>query len=108
MSLKIVSRSLPNAGRGYSPAGEGPFPAVLLLHGSAAILAAHGFLAIPFGYSNGGNHWNAGDIINVPLNRTAEALAAACARAVGQRDRVLRRVARRRTRLAACLADGTR
>jgi hypothetical protein len=119
MSLKIVSRSLPNAGRGYSPAGEGPFPAVLLLHGSAgkwsgwthkeaAILAAHGFLTIPFGYSNGGNHWNAGDIINVPLNRTAEALAAACARAVGQRDRVLARVARRRTRLAACLADGTR
>lgn len=35
MSLKIVSRPLPNAGRGYSPAGEGPFPAVLLLHRSA-------------------------------------------------------------------------
>jgi dipeptidyl aminopeptidase/acylaminoacyl peptidase len=87
MSLKIVSRSLPNVGRGYSPSGEGPFPAVLLLHGSegkwsgwthnqAAILAAHGFLAVPFGYSNGGNYWNAGDIINVPLDRTADALVA--------------------------------
>jgi dipeptidyl aminopeptidase/acylaminoacyl peptidase len=87
MSLKIISRSLPNVGRGYSPPGDGPFPAVLLLHGSegkwsgwtdnqAAILAAHGFLAVPFGYSSGGNYWNAGDIINVPLDRTAEALAA--------------------------------
>jgi hypothetical protein len=65
MSLKIVSRSLPNAERGYSPAGERPFPAVLLLprsagkwsgwtHKEATILAAHGFLTIPFGYSNGG------------------------------------------------------
>jgi dipeptidyl aminopeptidase/acylaminoacyl peptidase len=85
MSLKIISRSVPNVGRGYSPPGDGPFPAVLLLHGSegkwsgwthkqAAILAGHGFLAVPFGYSNGGNDWNAGDITNVPLDRTAEAL----------------------------------
>jgi dipeptidyl aminopeptidase/acylaminoacyl peptidase len=87
MPLKIVSRSLPKIGRGYGPPGDGPFPAILLLHGSegkwsgwtenqAAILAAHGFLAIPFGYSNGGNYWNAGDIKDVPLDRTAEALAA--------------------------------
>lgn len=87
MSLKIINRSLPNVGRGYSPPGDGPFPAVLILHGSngkwsgwdhrtAAIFAVHGFLAIPFGYSNGGNAWNAGDIIDVPLDRTADALAA--------------------------------
>ena len=87
MSLKIIRRSLPNWGWGYSPSGDGPFPAILLLHGSegswsgwnyrtAAILAAHGFLAIPFGYSKGGNSWNAGNIIDVPLDRTAEALAA--------------------------------
>jgi len=87
MPLKIISRSLPKIGRGYGPPGEGPFPTILLLHGSegkwsgwthsqAAILAAHGFLAIPFGYSNGGNYWNAGDIINVSLDRTADALAA--------------------------------
>lgn len=86
MSLKIIRRSLPNFGWGYSPAGDGPFPAILLLHGSeggwsgwnyrnAAILAAHGFLAIPLGYSKGGNSWNAGNIIDVPLDRTAEALA---------------------------------
>jgi|SRR5450631_4013422 hypothetical protein len=87
MSLKIIRRSLPNWGWGYSPSGDGPFPAILPLHGSdgswsgwnyrtAAILAAHGFLAIPFGYSKGGNSWNAGSIIDVPLDRTAEALAA--------------------------------
>ncbi|MDB5627661.1 MAG: thioesterase, partial [Tardiphaga sp.] len=44
-------------------------------HLTAAILAAHGFLAIPFGYSVGGDIWNAGDILNVPLDRTADALA---------------------------------
>ena len=87
MPLKIIRRSLPDWGWGYSPPGDGPFPAILLLHGStgkwsgwtyrtAAILAAHGFLAIPFGYSNGGNSWNAGNIIDVPLDRTAEALVA--------------------------------
>jgi hypothetical protein len=87
MSLKIIRRPLPNWGWGYSPPGDGPFPAILLLHGSdgkwsgwshrtAAILAAYGFLAMPYGYSNGGNSWNAGDIIDVPLDRTAEALAA--------------------------------
>ena len=87
MSLKIIRRAWPNWGWGYSPPGDGPFPAILLLHGSdgkwsgwshrtAAILAAHGFLAMPFGYSNGGNSWNAGDIIDVPLDRTAEALVA--------------------------------
>jgi len=87
VSLKVLRRSLPSCGSGYSPPGDGPFPAILLLHGSggrwsgwnyrtAAIFAAHGFLAIPFGYSNGGNAWNAGDIIDVPLDRTVEALAA--------------------------------
>lgn len=49
----------------------------MVLHGSegawsgysfltAAILAAHGYLAVPFGYSVGGNLWNAGDILDVP------------------------------------------
>jgi acetyl esterase/lipase len=84
MSLKYRRRSVPNCGWGYGPPGVGPFPAIMLLDGSdgsrsgmiyrtAAILAAHGFLAIPFAYSNGSN---AGDIIDVPLDRTAEALAA--------------------------------
>jgi dipeptidyl aminopeptidase/acylaminoacyl peptidase len=84
--LKIIRRSVPDLGWGYGPPGDGPFPAILLLHGSegrwsgmsyrnAAILAAHGFLAVPFGYSNGGNSWNAGNITDVPLDRTVEALA---------------------------------
>ena len=83
MSLKILRRSLPNWGWGYGPPGEGPFPAIMLLHGSegsrsgmiyrtAAILAAHGFLAMAFPYSNGRN---SSDIIDVPLDRTAEALS---------------------------------
>jgi hypothetical protein len=76
-------------------------------HNEAAILAVHGFLAIPFGYSNGGNYWNAGDIINVPLDRTAEALAALRAQELSANEIGLY-VARRRTRLAARLADGTR
>lgn len=87
MSLQVLNRYLTDLGPAYSPPGEGPFPAVLLLHGSegafagwshraAVILAVHGFLAFPFGYSVGGNGWNAGSIIDIPLDRTE----AACAR----------------------------
>jgi len=86
MPLKIIRRALPGFEASYSPPGDGPFPAIVLLHGSegrwagwsqrtAAIFAAHGFLAAPFGYSVGGNAWNAGDIVNVPLDKTADALA---------------------------------
>ena len=87
MSASIVNRVLPGWGITYGPPGGGPFPAVMVLHGSegawsgysylnAAILAAHGFLAFPLGYSTGGNLWNAGDIVEVPLDRTVKALAA--------------------------------
>ena len=87
MQLSIVNRVLPGWGITYGPPGDGPFPAVIVLHGSeggwsgysylnAAILAAHGFLAFPLGYSKGGNLWNAGDIVDVPLDRTVKALAA--------------------------------
>lgn len=85
--LGVVNRPLLGLGPSYGPPGEGPFPTVMVLHGSegawsghshvtAVVLAAHGFLAVPFGYSVGGNLWNAGNILNVPLDRTAEALAA--------------------------------
>lgn len=84
--LQVVNRSLSGLGQSYRPPGNGPFPTVMVLHGSegawsgysyltAAILAAHGFLAVPFGYSVGGDVWNAGDIRDVALDRTAEALA---------------------------------
>ncbi|MAA99802.1 MAG: thioesterase [Stappia sp.] len=87
MPLKIVRRLLPEFGTTYGPPGDGPFPAILILHGSeggwsgwshrnAVLLAAHGFLAFPFPYSQGGNAWNAGSISQVPLDRTVDALAA--------------------------------
>ncbi|PMR72407.1 alpha/beta hydrolase family protein [Billgrantia endophytica] len=87
MELRIVRRLIPEWGTTYGPPGEGPFPAVMILHGSegawsgwshrnAAILAAHGFLAFPLGYSSGGNAWNAGHIVDYPLDRSVEALAA--------------------------------
>ncbi|MDF1793342.1 MAG: acyl-CoA thioester hydrolase/BAAT C-terminal domain-containing protein [Thalassobaculaceae bacterium] len=41
------------------------------------MLAANGFLAIPFAYSVSGNFWYAGDIVDVPLDRTQDALAEA-------------------------------
>lgn len=87
MSLNIVRRLIPDWGTTYGPPGEGPFPAVMIFHGSegalsgwshrnAVLLAAHGFLAFPYGYSRGSNAWNAGSIEDVPLDRAAQALVA--------------------------------
>lgn len=86
-TLSIVRRLIPEWGTTYGPAGEGPFPAVMVLHGSeggwsgwshrnAVLLAAHGFLAFPFPYARTGNAWNAGDIVDIPLDRTVDALRA--------------------------------
>lgn len=86
MALNIVERILPRLGTAVSPPGDGPFPVVIVLHGSegawsgysyknATMLAAHGFLALPFGYSKGGSLWASGDIVDVALDRTADALA---------------------------------
>lgn len=87
MPLNIVQRLLPGWGVTYGPPGDGPFPAIMLLHGSegawagwshrdAMLFAAHGFLAFPYGYSSGGNAWNAGHIIDYPLDRSVEAFNA--------------------------------
>lgn len=45
-------------------------------HRTAAILAAEGFLCYPHSYSKGGNAWNAGQIEDVEIERTVEALSA--------------------------------
>lgn len=87
MPLNIVRRLMPDWGTTYGPPGDGPFPSIMILHGSegalsgwshrlAVLFAAHGYLCFPFGYSKGGNAWNAGAIRDVPLDRTAEAMAA--------------------------------
>ena len=85
--LKIVRRLIPEWGTTYGPPGDGPFPGIMIFHGSegaasgwshrnAVILAAHGYIAFPFGYSIGGNAWNAGSIEEVALDRSLEALQA--------------------------------
>ena len=87
MEISVIRRLLPDWGTTYGPPGGGPFPSILLLHGSeggmsgwthrtAAILAANGFLCYPHSYSKGGNAWNAGHIEDIEIARTAEALAA--------------------------------
>lgn len=80
--------SLEDAGGGvaiYGPGGRGAdgLPGVVILHGSegpgsgwshrfAAILAAHGFLALPHAYG-AGDVWGAGPIREVPLAGVLEA-----------------------------------
>ena len=87
MKLSIVRRLLPKWGTTYGPPGEGPYPSVVLLHGSegsmsgwshrtAAILAASGFLCYPHSYSKNGNAWNAGHIEGVDVAQTVDALKA--------------------------------
>lgn len=86
-NLKVRIKAGPMSGSVYHPAGEGPWPGVLLLHGSsggwvgwndqkALMLAVHGFAAYAFPYSRNGNAWNAGDIVDVELERTEQALRA--------------------------------
>ena len=69
----------------YVPDAGPRSPGILLLHGSeggksgwsslyALALAMHGFAAYPFSYSKGGNFWHAGDIHDVDLEATADAL----------------------------------
>lgn len=83
----IVQSQAPGLEHLYAPAGEGRHPALLLLHGSegrlgwlahreAAIFAAHGYMAAPFGYSVGDNHWIGGDIWSVALEDTEAAITA--------------------------------
>ena len=87
MKLAVIRRLLPDWGTTYGPSRAGPYPSVLLLHGSegglsgwthrtAAILASNGFLCYPHSYSKGGNAWNAGHIEDVEISQTAEAMSA--------------------------------
>ncbi len=92
--LQIVQSEGPGGASLYAPAGDGPFPAVLLLHGSegglgwlahraAMMFAAHGFLALPMAYDRGGNFWIGGDVWNVDLDVTEQAALALCRHPLG-------------------------
>lgn len=81
----IVCHQLSERRLAYGPAGNGPFPSILLLHGSeggfagwshrnAVMLAAHGFLAYPHPYALGGSFLEAGPMKDIPLDRTVDAL----------------------------------
>lgn len=84
--INIVQHAVPGVGTLYCPPGDEKRPVIVVLHGSeggwsgwshrnALLFAAHGFNALAFAYSKSGNHWNAGSIENVPLDRTAQAIA---------------------------------
>jgi dipeptidyl aminopeptidase/acylaminoacyl peptidase len=69
----------------HVPKGPERSPAILLLHGSeggfgrltaslALALAMKGFVTFAYPYSKGGNFWHAGDIHDVDLDETVDAL----------------------------------
>jgi len=73
----------------HVPRGQERSPGLLLLHGSegglagwtawkALALAMKGFVTFAYPYSKGGNPWHAGDIHDVDLDETAEALRWLC------------------------------
>jgi len=83
MKLSVISDAVSGAGMVYRPEGKGPFPGIMILHGSeggwsgwshrtAVLMAAHGFITLPFSYSRNGNYWNSGDIIDIPLENTID------------------------------------
>lgn len=83
----VLTKRGPNGHTIYVPEKPEPSPAILLLHGSegrwsgwvnnqAMVFAMRGFVALSFPYGTGGNPWHASDILNVDLEKTAEALAA--------------------------------
>jgi dipeptidyl aminopeptidase/acylaminoacyl peptidase len=81
----VEFRSSATGGYLHVPKGLGPRPGILLLHGSdggwsgwsswlALALATYGFVTFALPYSKGGNAWHAGDIHEVDLDKTEEAL----------------------------------
>lgn len=79
--LRLVQ--IDGAGPLYAPAAEGPWPAVMILHGAegagsgwshrfAAILAAHGIAALPYAYG-AGDVFGAGDIREVDIAQVPRA-----------------------------------
>lgn len=79
LSIEVI----PEVGPLYAPPGDGAVPTIMILHGSegpgagwshrfAAILAAHGFGAVPYGYGEG-DVWGAGDIRDVDISTIPKA-----------------------------------
>jgi dipeptidyl aminopeptidase/acylaminoacyl peptidase len=85
MACTVELRSGPNGTVLNVPAGSGRRPGILFLHGSegrfagwspcqALAFAHQGFVTLAFGYGKNGNAWHAGDIHEVDLDDTAQAL----------------------------------
>jgi dipeptidyl aminopeptidase/acylaminoacyl peptidase len=81
----VEFRSALKGGCLHVPKGREQSPGLLLLHGSeggfagwtardALALAMNGFVTFSYSYSKGGNHWHAGDIHDVDLDQTVDAL----------------------------------
>jgi dipeptidyl aminopeptidase/acylaminoacyl peptidase len=81
----VEFRSGPDGSYVYVPKGRERSPGVVVLHGSeggwsgwsswlALALAMHGFVTVAPNYAKGGNGWHAGDIHDVDLEGTVEAL----------------------------------
>ncbi len=81
MPLTIIE--IDEVGPLYAPAGDAPVPAIMILHGAegagsgwshrfAAILAAHGFGALPYAYGEG-DVFGAGDIRDIDIGAISEA-----------------------------------
>lgn len=85
MVYDVEFRSAPDGTYIYVPKGRACAPGILILHGSegrfsgwsswnALSLAMQGFTTFAIPYGQGGNLWHAGDIHDIELDRTVEAL----------------------------------
>ena len=84
--MQLVIEEIPDIGPLYRPEAGGPWPGLMILHGSegpgagwshrfAAILASFGIAALPYGYGTG-DVWGAGEIREVDIGRIEAAGAA--------------------------------
>ncbi|EDY84642.1 BAAT / Acyl-CoA thioester hydrolase C terminal domain family protein [Verrucomicrobiia bacterium DG1235] len=85
MIFEVEAHETADGGSLFKPLGAEPLPSILVLHGSeggdsgwshlkAMWLAQYGFNTYPLNYSVEGSPWHAGNIVDVDLARTQNAL----------------------------------